>query len=139
MNMHKADKGFIYRFLVRWGACSLGLWVAAGLLGSGLSYDGRVSVLVIAGLILAAVNSIVKPIVVLFTLPAVLLTLGMFMLVVNALMVLLVAWLYEPLYVSGFWAAMLAGLIIGVVNLLVSIILESEQQKQGVRPRNEHL
>lgn len=117
------------RFLVRWGACSLGLWIAAAILGSNLTYDDSVWVLIVAGLILAIVNSIIKPIVVLFTLPAVLLTLGLFMLVVNALMVLLVAWLYEPLDVSGFWAAMLAGFIIAVVNFLVSIILENGPQK----------
>lgn len=120
---------FLTRFLVRWGVCTLGLWIAAAILGSNLTYDNRVSVLIIAGLILAIINSIIKPIVILFTLPAVLLTLGLFMLVVNALMVLLVAWLYDPLDVSGFWAAMLAGLIIAVVNFLVSIILESGQQK----------
>jgi len=119
---------FFLRFLVRWGVCSLGLWIAAAVLGDKLTYDGRGSVLIIAGLILAIVNSVIKPIVILFTLPAVLLTLGLFMLVVNALMVLLVAGLYEPFYVSGFWSAMLAGLIIGVVNLLVSAILENSNQ-----------
>lgn len=124
-------QGFFVRFLVRWGVCTLGLWIAAALLGSNLTYEDRISVLVIAGLILAIVNSIIKPIVVLFTLPAVLLTLGLFMLVVNALMVLLVAWLYNPLDVSGFWSAMLAGLIIAVVNFLVSIILENGQPNKG--------
>lgn len=127
------NQSFLVRFLVRWGVCTLGLWIAAAILGSNLTYEGRFSVLIIAGLILAIVNSIIKPIAVLFTLPAVFLTLGLFMLVINALMVLLVAWFYGPLDVSGFWSAMLAGLIIGVVNFLVSIILEDSQrgQKQG--------
>ena len=123
------NQSFLVRFLVRWGVCSLGLWISAAILGSSLTYDNRMSVLIIAGLILAIVNSIIKPIAVLFALPAILLTLGLFMLVVNALMVLLVAWLYDPLDISGFWAAMLAGLIIGVVNFLVSVILESGQRK----------
>ncbi len=131
--MDKTQMSFFPRFLVRWGVCALGLWIAAAILGDNLTYDGRVSVLLVAGLILAIVNSIIKPIVVLFTLPAVLLTLGLFMLVVNGLMVLLVDWLYSPLEVDGFWSAMLAGLIIGVVNFLVSVILESGQQKQGNR------
>ncbi|MGH7158207.1 MAG: phage holin family protein [Candidatus Saccharimonadales bacterium] len=122
------NQGFFIRFLLRWGMCTLGLWIAAAILGDNLTYDGRVSVLIIAGLILAAVNSVIKPIAVLFALPAVLLTLGLFMLVINALMVMLVAWLYTPLEVSGFWSAMLAGLIIGVVNFLVSVILEDADQ-----------
>lgn len=126
------NQNFFVRFLLRWGVCSLGLWIATAILGDKLTYDSSVWVLIIAGLILAIVNSIIKPILVLFTLPAVLLTLGLFMLVINALTVMLTAWLYGPLDVSGFWAAMLAGLIIGVVNFLVSVILEdNEQHKQG--------
>lgn len=126
------NQSFLVRFLVRWGVCTLGLWIAAAILGNNLMYDDRVSVLIVAGLILAIVNAIIKPVLVLFTLPAVLLTLGLFMLVINALTVMLTAWLYGPLEVSGFWSAMLAGLIIGVVNFLVSIILEdSQREKKG--------
>jgi len=122
------NQSFVVRFLVRWGVCVLGLWIAAAILGDKLTYDDRAVVLIIAGLILAIVNAIIKPILVLFTLPAVLLTLGLFMLVINALTVMLTAWLYGPLEVSGFWSAMLAGLIIGVVNFLVSVILEDSQR-----------
>lgn len=127
------NQNFFVRFLVRWGVCSLGLWIAAAILGDNLTYDGRISVLIIAGLILAIVNSIIKPILVLFTLPAVLLTLGLFMLVINALTVMLTAWLYGPLEISGFWSAMLAGLIIGVVNFLVSVILEDNGQEKRTK------
>lgn len=124
------ENRFLVKFLVRWVACTLGIWIAAALLGHRLTYDESFVVLVIAGFILALVNAIIKPIVILLSLPAILLTLGLFMLVVNGLMVLLVAWLYGPLEVSGFWSAMLAGLIIGVVNFLVSTIIESS--KKGV-------
>lgn len=124
-------QSFWFKFLVRWAACSLGLWIAAALLGHRLTYDESFWVLVIAGLILAVVNSIIKPVVILLSLPAILLTLGLFMLVVNGLMVALVAWLYGPLQVANFWSAMLAGLVIGVVNFLVSTIIESS--KKGVR------
>jgi putative membrane protein len=122
--------GFLYRFVVRWVVCTLGLWIAAALLGTSLTYDESFMVLLVSGLILAVVNSIIKPFVVFLSLPAILLTLGLFMLVVNGLMVLLVAWLYGPLEVSSFWAAMLAGLVIGVVNFLVSVILESREVKK---------
>ena len=113
------------RFLVRWFVCSLGIWIAAELLGNdSISYGGKVSAIVISGLILATVNTFIKPLVVFLTLPAVLLSLGIFMAVINALMLLLVANLYGPLQVAGFGVAVIAGLVIGLVNWLVSALLE---------------
>ena len=113
------------RFLIRWFVCSLGLWIAAGLLAESITYQNRLSVVVIAGLILALINAVIRPILVIFSLPAILLTLGLFMVVINGFTVFLVSKLYEPLQVTNFWAAMLAGIIIGLVNYLVSAILES--------------
>lgn len=112
------------RFLLRWFVCSLGLWIAAGLLGSGINYQSKMGVVIIAGLILAVINVIIRPIVVILSLPAILLSLGLFMIVVNGFMVFLVSKLYTPLHVHDFWAAMLAGIIIGLVNYLVTAILE---------------
>ncbi len=112
------------RFLLRWFVSSLGLWVAAGLLGERITYESRLGVIVFAGLILALVNMVIKPIVVILSLPAILFSLGLFMIVINGLMVLLVSRLYPNLYVSNFGAAMLAGMVIGLVNYLVTTILE---------------
>ncbi|HSX44228.1 MAG TPA: phage holin family protein [Candidatus Saccharimonadales bacterium] len=112
------------RFLIRWLVCSLGLLVASGLLGQRVTYDGRYIVIIIAGLILAVVNAIIKPVVVILSLPAILFSLGLFMIVINGLMVFLVSKLYSPLHVTNFGAAMLAGMIIGLVNYLVTTILE---------------
>jgi len=81
---------------------------------------------VIAGLVLAVMNAIIKPIVIILSLPAILLSLGLFMIVINGLMVLLVSKLYAPLQVTNFGAAMLAGMIIGLVNYLVTTILEEK-------------
>ena len=119
-------RGPISRFLIRWFVCGLGLWIAAGLLGERITYDSRFGVIVFAGLILAIVNAIIKPIVVILSLPAILFSLGLFMIVINGLMVLLVSWLYPPLEVNNFGAAMLAGVVIGLVNYLVSTILEEK-------------
>ena len=112
------------RFLVRWFVCALGLWIAAGFLGERVSYNSRVGVIVVSGLILAIVNVIIKPIVVILSLPAILFSLGLFMIVINGLMVMLVSKLYTPLHVTNFGAAMLAGMVIGLVNYLVTTILE---------------
>lgn len=111
------------RFFIRWFVCALGLWVAAGLLGDNVTYENGGGI-VVAGFILAVVNSIIKPIVVLLSLPAILFTLGLFMIVINGLMVLFASWLYPSLEVTNFVAAMLAGMIIGLVNYLVNTILE---------------
>jgi putative membrane protein len=126
------NKGFLYRFLVRWFVCGLGLWIAAGILSTGLEFKtsgSKFGVVVISGLILAVINSVIKPLVVLLSLPAILLTLGLFMVVINGFSVLLASWLYEPLHVKNFWAAMLAGVIIGLVNYLVTAILEGQEKK----------
>ncbi len=112
------------RFLIRWVVCSLGLWIAAGLLGGRVSYSSRLGVIIMAGLILALVNAVIKPIVIILSLPAILFSLGLFMIVINGLMVLLVSKLYSPLHVTNFGAAMLAGVVIGLVNYLVTAILE---------------
>lgn len=118
------QKGPLSRFLLRWFVCGLGLWVAAGILGERITYDSRVGVIILSGLILAIVNTIIKPIVVILSLPAILFSLGLFMIVINGLMVLTVSWLYPTLQVTNFGAAMLAGMVIGLVNYLVSTILE---------------
>lgn len=118
--MNKASS----RFLVRWFVCSLGLWIASGLLGERITYGSQVGVILIAGFLLAIVNAIIKPIVVILSLPAILFSLGLFMIVINGLMVLLVSKLYTSLHVTNFGAAMLAGMVIGLVNYLVSTILE---------------
>ncbi len=114
------------RFLIRWFVCSLGLWIAAGLLDQRITYDSRIGVVIVAGLILAVVNIVIKPLIVILSLPAILFSLGLFMIVINGLMVLIVSTLYKPLQINGFGTAMLAGIIIGLVNFLVSTILEEK-------------
>jgi putative membrane protein len=119
------SQGALTRFVIRWFVCGLGLWIAAGLFG-GITYDSRIAVIVIAGLILALVNTLLKPIVIILSLPAILFSLGLFMIVINGLMVLLVSRLYPDLYVTSFAAAILAGMVIGLVNYLVTTILEEK-------------
>jgi putative membrane protein len=119
-------RGPFARFLLRWFVCSLGLWIAAGILGQRINYDSRIGVIIIAGFLLAIVNAIIKPIVVILSLPAILFSLGLFMIVINGFMVLLVSKVYSNLQVTNFGAAMLAGMVIGLVNYLVTTILEEK-------------
>lgn len=115
------------RFLMRWAVSVLGLWIASELLGSeSLSFGGKLSAILVSGLILAIVNTIIRPVIVFLTLPAVLLTLGIFMVFINGFMILVAAWLYEPLQVSGYGIAIITGIVVGLVNWLVSALLEDK-------------
>ncbi len=119
----------IGRFLIRWFVCGLGLWIAAAILGSSriAFQQNEIVVIIISGLLLAILNTIIKPLVVILSLPAILFSLGLFMIVINGLMVLLASTLYSHLEVNNFGAAMLAGMIIGFVNFLVTTILDSRR------------
>lgn len=112
---------FLY-FVLRWALNSLGLWVAVRLIGS-IEYDGDLSVILIAGLILSVINVILKPVLVILSLPFIVITLGLFMLVVNGIMVYVAAALSPGLSMS-FGPAILAGLIIGLINYTLTHILD---------------
>lgn len=113
------------RFIVRWFVCGLGLWIAANILGENrITYDNRFGVIIVAGLVLAIINTVIKPLVVILSLPALLFSLGFFMIIINAAMVLLASKLYGGLEVENFGSALVAGMIIGLVNYLVTAILE---------------
>ncbi|HUC90106.1 MAG TPA: phage holin family protein [Patescibacteria group bacterium] len=127
------NQSVLYRFLVRWIICSLGLWIAAGLLHSHIriesSNGSQLGVVIIAGLILALINALIRPLAILLSLPAILLTLGLFMIIINGFTVWLAARLYSPLQIDSFWWAVLAGVVIGLVNYLVTTILERRENK----------
>jgi putative membrane protein len=125
--MSRRGGTLISEFLLRWFVSSLGLWIAAGLLGESIDYQSKFRVIVVSGLVLALVNTLVRPVVVLISLPAILFSLGLFIIVINGLMVVIASALYQPLQVTNFWAAMLAGMIIGLVNYLVITILEEQR------------
>jgi len=113
----------LYKFLLRWFVNGLGLWIAQRLFDT-ISFDERLSTIVWAGLILSIVNALVKPLLILLTLPAVLLSLGLFMIVINGAAVWLTSYFYGPLQVTSFGGAVLAGLVIGLVNYSLTTLLE---------------
>lgn len=118
-------KHFVTRFAIRWAVSGLGLWIASGLLGpSRLSVGHSWATVIGAGFFLALVNMALKPILVILSFPAIILSLGLFMLILNGFLIMIVHWIYHPLYVSSLWAAIIAGIIIGFVNFLVTKILE---------------
>jgi len=101
-------RGFLARVLIT----AFGLWLADMLL-DGVHFDGA-GPLFIAALLLGVVNAIVRPVVVLLTFPVTFVTLGLFLLVVNGLMVMLVAWMMPSFHVTGLGPAILASIIVGL-------------------------
>jgi len=93
---------------------AVGLWVATFFV-TGLRFD-KPETLLIAGLVLGLVNALVRPILVLLTLPITILTLGLFLLVINAGMVAFVAWLMPGMKLDSFGAALGTALIVGIVG-----------------------
>jgi putative membrane protein len=105
-------------FLIRWAISALGLWLADQLL-SGIAFDST-STLLGAALLLGVVNAIVRPIAVLLTFPFTLVTLGLFLLVINAAMLGLVAALLDGFHIASFWSALAGWLIVSITSWFAS-------------------
>jgi putative membrane protein len=112
--------------LLHWLLNAAALWVAAYLL-PGLDFRGGVTDLLLVAAVFGVVNSLLRPILTVLTCPLIVLTLGLFTLVINALMLLITGWLSVRwdlgFTVGGFWAAFLGGLVVGMVSLLLSLAL----------------
>lgn len=117
------------QFLLRWAVCTAGLWIASLLFNTVEIRGGAITVLLLGGLIIALVNTVIKPLVILLSLPAIMLSLGLFTVIINGLMVALAGWLYRPLDVETFGAAVLTGVIIGLLNFIITKILEGRSLK----------
>lgn len=105
-------------FLLRAAISALGLWVASEIF-DGLKFEST-SKLIVAAILLGIVNAFVRPLAFILTLPLTVLTLGFFLLVLNAGMVSLVAWLVPGFEISGFWTAVGAALIVSLVSWAAS-------------------
>ncbi len=104
------------RFLITWATNCVGLLIAAALIGP-ISYGDKVGTLLLAGLVLALVSFALRPLVVLLTLPAVILTFGIWLLLVNALMLWVTSKFVTGLHLGGFWPTVGGALVIWIVNM----------------------
>ncbi|MDQ2639413.1 MAG: phage holin family protein [Pseudomonadota bacterium] len=105
-------------FLIRLLISAAGLWLAAAIV-SGITIQGT-GTLLLAALLMGIVNALVKPVAFILTLPITIVTLGIFLLVLNAAMFALVAWMLPDFSVSGFWAALSGWLIVSIVSWFAS-------------------
>lgn len=109
--------GFILRLLI----VALGLWLASELV-PGIEVRG-VGTLLGAALLLGIVNAVVRPVFIILTLPLTVVTLGLFLLVINAAMLGLVAWVFDGFTIAGFWAALFGSVVVSVTGWLASYFI----------------
>jgi putative membrane protein len=116
-------KNFLIRLFVNALALAAAAWLLDGIQMTGGFFD----VLLVA-LVFGLLNAILKPILLFFSLPLILVTLGLFALVVNAVMLLLTARVLDDFDVSGFWAAVLGSIVISVVTMILGGVLEDAKK-----------
>lgn len=112
-------------FFFQWGITSISLW-AASLIFGGMRFSSTSSLL-FSALLLGFANAILRPVLILLTLPLTLLTLGVFLLVINALMLQLVSALVSGFKLSGFWTAFFASLFISIMSLALGALVPNAE------------
>jgi putative membrane protein len=127
---------WLLRLVVNAAALAVATWILSGISLTGSSMTRKIITLVVVALIFGILNAIIKPLFALFTAPLILLTLGLFLIVINACMLLLTSWL-AGLFdlgwkVDGFWTAILGAIIISIVSFLLNVFLpDPDDQRRG--------
>jgi putative membrane protein len=122
------------KLLIRWVIAGLALFAAAWLV-PGIHIEGTAwIVFAVMAVILGLVNAIVRPLLKLLTCPLILLTLGLFVLVINGVTlwlasVIAVNWFHVGFYVDGFWPAFLGALIVSIVTVILSVLVKEDDDK----------
>jgi putative membrane protein len=118
----------VTRFIVRALIAALGLWLASRIV-PGVAAPGGWTSLLIAAVLLGVVNAIVRPLVVVLTLPLTVVSLGLFLLVVNAAMLGLVGLMLKGFVVDGLWAGIFGSIVIGVVSWLGHLLVGDGRER----------
>ena len=123
-------KNFVVKTIANAGALAVAVWLLDKITLTGSSTGKKAWTLIVVALVFGLVNFLVKPILQVLTFPLFILTLGLFTLVVNALMLLLTSWLADKLnlsfHVERFWTAVLGCLIISLVSWALHVVLPDE-------------
>lgn len=123
------------RFFIRLVVNAVAIWAAVQLV-PGLNYVGTTTSLLIVALVFGVVNALVRPLLLLLTCPFIILTLGLFVLVVNTIMLSLTVWLSGiwdlGLTSTGFWATFLGALVISIVSSIINLVIKDDNEdKRG--------
>lgn len=126
------------RLLIRWLINAAALWVAAAIV-PGIGYSGWQALLIVA-LIFGLVNALIRPVLKVMTCPLLILSLGLFTIVINALMLMLTSWLAQQFnvdfWVEGFWpSAVLGALVISAVSIVGSLLFKDRDEDVRRRDR----
>jgi putative membrane protein len=125
---------FLLRLLVNAAALAVATWLISGITLTGTDTTDRVISLLIVALIFGVINAIIKPIFKLVTLPLVLLTLGLFLIGINALLLMLTSWLSGEFglgwTVDGFWPAVWGSVIISIVSFLLNAFVPDKNENR---------
>jgi putative membrane protein len=108
-------------FLAHWGVTALALWLTSFIF-HGISFSSKKSLL-ISALLLGFVNAVIRPVVIILTIPLTLVTFGLFLLVINAVMMLLDSALVPGFRISGFWTAFFASILVTLISIFVSMLI----------------
>lgn len=114
------------RFFLHALATALGFWIASKVV-PGVRVEGLASLL-LAGVLLGVVNALVRPVLILLTLPLTILTLGLFLFVINGITVWLVAHLIHGVHIHGLWHAILAALVISLTSWAASSVINAQSR-----------
>ena len=121
------------RFLIRLVVNAVAIWAAVQLV-PGLNHEGDFTSLLIVALVLGVVNALVRPLLLLLTCPFSVLTLGLFVLVVNTLMLSLTVWLSGifdlGLTSTSFWTTFLGAIIISIVSSIINLLIKDDNEKE---------
>lgn len=110
------------QFISRWAANSIGLIICSAI--GIISIADSWTYVAISAFLLAVLNAIIKPLLIIVSLPLIALSLGFFLIVINGIIMYLLSILYSPIDITNFWYAMVAGIVIGLVNYIVTITYE---------------
>jgi putative membrane protein len=125
-------RSIAFRILLTWAFNCIALLVAAAVIPA-IGYDHDAGTLLLAGLILGFVNFAVRPWIVLLTLPAVILSLGLVLLVINALMLWLTSRIVDGFTIGGFWSTVGGAAIVWLVNVALRSMLRSSRAEPEYR------
>lgn len=115
------------KFLVRLVILGVTIFLISYLFPGLIKVDNLLTSLIVA-LVLAIINAFIRPIVLILTLPLNIVTLGLFTFVINAFMLILASYVVPGMSISGFWAALLASILISIVNAFISSGVEEEDE-----------
>ena len=121
-------KASVRDIVVRIAVVGFGLWIASEIV-PGVTIEG-VPTLIMATAALGFLNAIVKPLLVLLSLPFILVTLGLFLFVLNAATFALAAWLFEGFRVDGFGSALLGSIVVSIASWTVAILIRDDRRRE---------